>query len=82
MRKQGDIQKHIYKWKITHYHDPSKEVEIMCKLYKTVSEIILDFPTLNKDRVCNHLRGLSNGKLGTSKNIFSKILIEKTRIVF
>jgi len=35
---------------------------------------------LNQHRVCNHLRGLSKGVLGSSKSIFSDICIEKIRI--
>jgi len=80
MRKQGDLQQKIFKWKITKYLNDRKDLELSSKLYKTIKEVELDFPDLNQHRVCNHLRGLSKGVLGTSKNIFSNICIEKIRI--
>jgi len=80
MRKQGDLQQKIYKWKITKYLDDTKDLELSSKLYKTIKEVIIDYPDLNQHRVCNHLRGLSKGVLGSSKSIFSDICIEKIRI--
>ena len=80
MRKQGDLQQNVYKWKITKYLNDSKEVELSSKLYKTIKEVIVDYPDLNQHRVCNNLRGLSKGVLGKSKDVFSDICIEKIRI--
>jgi hypothetical protein len=80
MRKQGDLQQKIYKWRIIKYLNDTKEIELSNKLYKTIKEVIIDYPDLNQHRVCNHLRGLSKGVLGKSKDVFSDICIEKIRI--
>ena len=80
MRKQGDTQKNIYKWKITKYLNENKDVELSTKLYRTIKEVNCDFPELTSHRVCNHLRGMSAGKLGKSKELFRDLKIEKLRI--
>ena len=39
MRKQGDLQQNVYKWKITKYLNDTKEVELSSKLYKILFQI-------------------------------------------
>jgi hypothetical protein len=80
MRKQGDLQQKVYTWKIIKYLDTNKEIERESKLYRTIKEVQQDYPDLSQHRVCNHLRGMSKGVLGKSKDIFKDISIEKIRI--
>ncbi len=80
MRKQGDLQQKVFTWKITKYLDQTKEIERETKLYRTIKEVQEDYPDLTQHRVCNHLRGMSKGVLGKSKDIFKDLSIEKIRI--
>jgi len=80
MRKQGDKQQNVFTWKIIKYLDCSKEIERESKLYRTIKEVQEDYPELSQHRVCNHLRGMSKGVLGKSKDIFKDLSIEKIRI--
>ena len=66
--------------KIIKYLDHTKEIERESKLYRTIKEVQEDYPDLTQHRVCNHLRGMSKGVLGKSKDIFKDLSIEKIRI--
>jgi len=80
MRTSGAENKSNYKWRITEYVDESKDQAIKLGIFRSIKEVQEVHEGLTAQRVADFFRNKSVGNKGKSKDIFSKIRIEKISI--
>ena len=80
MRTSGAENKSNYKWRITEYIDDKKDEAIKLSVFRSIKEVQELYEGLTSQRVADFFRNKSCGYKGKSKDIFSKISIEKISI--
>jgi hypothetical protein len=80
MRTSGAENKSNYKWRITEYIDENKDQPIKLGVFRSIKEVQAIYEGLTAQRVADFFRNKSCGSKGKSKDVFSKISIEKLSI--
>lgn len=80
MRTPGANNSSNFKWRITEYVDAEKSEPIKLGVFRSIKEVSEAYEGLTSQRVADFFRNKSVGSKGKSKDIFSKISIEKISI--